>query len=389
MTLTRSTLAVALLLMAQCPNVAGAQAGVDSNAIVFGQAAALEGPVASLGNDVRAGLLAAFNEANSHGGVHGRRLKLVSNNDSYEPEQSVEATEKLIDTDQVFALVGAVGTGPSMAAEPIAQRSGVPFIAPVTGAEFLRDPKRSNVVNIRASYFDETEFMIDHLVKDRGITKIGLLYEDDSFGYNGRAGVTQALERRGLKLTAEGSFERNTQAVKSALFMIRKANPEAVIMFAPTSACIQFIKLAHSLNFSPLFFASSMNNIVHFASALGSTATGIFTTQVVPASDTSPGPAEMKYRAALAAADRNAPPDAMSFEGYLVGRLIISALNDAGDAPTRKSFLAAIYGHAFDIDGVVFDFRDPGNKAAPLISLGVIGPDGKTRLIGGLNAAIQ
>ncbi len=346
---------LAALPISFSPNSAIAEPGVSSTKIVLGQAAALEGPVAALGRSMRTGLLAAFKEANAQGGVGGRKLELLSRNDGYEPEQSVVATRQLIEQDQVFALAGAVGTPTSKAAEPVAEEAGVPFIGPFTGAEFLREPFKPNVVNIRASYFEETEAMLEHLTKDRGITRIGILYQDDSFGRAGLAGVLRALEKRGLKLAVEGTFERNTRAVKVALATIRMANPQAVIMIGPHAPCAEFVKLARQLHFEPLFLASSFTSLDALVRELGPAATGVFFTQVVPLPGDASVPAVARYRAALATLDPDASVDAVSFEGYLVGRLVVAALQAAGAEPTRKSFLDAIFGHEFDFGGVVFD----------------------------------
>ena len=117
-----------------------ADPGVFDDRIVFGQSAALKGPAAALGLGMREGILAAFHEANATGGVHGRKLELISYNDDYEPEVAIAKTNKLIEEDKVFALIGEVGTPTSKAVQPIATEQGVPFIAPFTGADFLRDP---------------------------------------------------------------------------------------------------------------------------------------------------------------------------------------------------------------------------------------------------------
>src|SRR5205807_7342543 len=141
---------------------AAAQTGVTADTIMFGQAAVLDGPAAALGQGMRAGIQAAFDEVNARGGINGRKLKLVSVDDGYEPDRSIAATKKLIDEDKVFALIGAVGTPTSNAAVPIATAARVPFIGPFTGAGFLRDPKLDNVINIRASYAAETEAWVKH-----------------------------------------------------------------------------------------------------------------------------------------------------------------------------------------------------------------------------------
>src|SRR5882672_3547001 len=181
-----------------------AEPGVSADKIVFGQAAVLEGPANALGIGMRDGLTAAFVEANAKGGVKGRKLELVSRDDGYEPNKSIEATKALIDAG-IFALVGPVGTPTSMAAHPIAKEAGVPFIGPFTGGEALRNPYQAHIVNIRASYFQETEVMVERLTKDRGFTKIAIFYQDDAFGRAGLEGTQRALAKRNMKLAAEGT----------------------------------------------------------------------------------------------------------------------------------------------------------------------------------------
>ena len=245
---------LSILFAVAGPLHAGAEeAGVSSDTILFGQAAALEGPSSALGQGMRQGILAAFMEINAKGGVHGRKLKLVSRDDGYDPDRSVAQTTKLIEEDKVFALIGAVGTPTAVATIPISSARNVPVIGPFTGAEFLRAPELHNVVNIRASYRAEAEAWIKHLTEDLGFKDIAIFYQDDSFGRDGLAGVKLALEKRGMELTAEGTFERNTRAIGSALRTIKRAEPEAVVMVGTYGPCAEFIKLAHKSGFDPIF----------------------------------------------------------------------------------------------------------------------------------------
>jgi branched-chain amino acid transport system substrate-binding protein len=191
---------------------ARADPGVFDDRIVFGQSAALKGPAAALGLGMRDGIVAAFQESNATGGVHGRKLDLISYNDGYEPEMAIANTKRLIVEDKVFALIGEVGTTTSKAVQPITTEQGIPFIGPFTGAAFLRDPSLTNVVNIRASYRQETEAWMEHLTTDLGLSRIAILYQDDSFGRAGVEGVTEALEKRGLALVSEGTYMRGTTA---------------------------------------------------------------------------------------------------------------------------------------------------------------------------------
>src|ERR1700722_62322 len=146
--------------------------GVNKDKIVFGQVAALEGPAQALGQGMREGIVAAFEEANRAGGVAGRKLELKSVDDGYEPDRTIGAVKKMISEDGVFALVGSAGTPTSSAGQPIATEAKVPFIGPFTGAAFLRDPYNRYVVNVRSSYFQETEAWIEHLTKDLGLSRI-------------------------------------------------------------------------------------------------------------------------------------------------------------------------------------------------------------------------
>src|SRR5579871_4295513 len=231
---------LAFLLLAG-PVQAG-EIGVMPDRIVFGQAAALSGPSSALGQKLRQGILAAFAEVNVKGGVHGRRLELISRDDGYDPDRSVMQTVKLLDEDKVFALIGAVGTPTSMATVPIAAAKNVPFIGPFSGAEFLRASEFQNVVNIRASYSAEAEAWIKHLTEDLHLKHIAIFYQDDAFGRDGLAGVKAALARRGMELAAEGTFERNTRSVGAAFKAIRRARPEAVVMIGTYGPCAEFIK---------------------------------------------------------------------------------------------------------------------------------------------------
>jgi branched-chain amino acid transport system substrate-binding protein len=354
-----------------------AEAGVSVGTILFGQAAALEGPSSALGQGMRQGVLAAFEEVNAKGGIYGRKLTLISRDDGYDPDRSVAQTLKLIDEDKVFALIGAVGTPTAIATVPISKERNVPFIGPFTGAEFLRAPDLRNVVNIRASYGAEAEAWIRYLTEDLRFKNIAIFYQDDSFGRDGLAGVKRALERRGLELTAEGTFERNTRAVAAALRTIKRSEPEAVVMVGTYGPCAEFIKLAHKNGFRPTFVNISFVGANALARELGTDGSGVIVSQVVPF----PWDASLKvvadYQAALRALDSGLSPDFVSLEGYLSGRLVAAALEMAGPDPTRAELLRLINAVGrFDIGGDVMTFGAKAHDAPPKVFLTVIQPDG-------------
>lgn len=368
------------------PGRAFAETGVFADRILLGQAAVFEGPASALGLGMRDGLTAAFAEANAKGGVAGRKIELLTQDDGYEPGKSIDATRALIAKD-VFALVGPVGTPTAMAAHPIAKEAGLPFIGAFTGAEGLRDPYLPHVVNVRASYFQETEVWIERLVKDKGFSKIAIFYQDDAFGRAGLAGVKKAMDARKMSLVAEGTFERNTVAVRSALLEIRKANPEAVVMVGPYKPCAEFIKLCKQVKFTPVFMNISFVGSDALAAELGGAGAGVYVTQVVPLPTDASIPVVKAYQAALAASDaRDKKPGFVSLEGYLVGRTVLAALEKAGKDLTRATFMAALTNGSYDFGGFKMTFGPNDNRGSEDVYLTVIGSDGSFKSVSSLSA---
>jgi branched-chain amino acid transport system substrate-binding protein len=374
---------LAILLAASGPLDARAdEIGVSSDRILFGQAAALEGPSSALGRGMRQGILAAFAEINAKGGVHGRRLELVSRDDGYDPDRSVVQTTRLIEQDKVFALIGAVGTPTTTATVPIATARNVPFIGPFTGAAFLRAPGLHNVVNIRASYGAEAEAWIKHLTEDLHVSRIAIFYQDDSYGRDGLAGVKLALEKRGIELTAEGTFERNTMAVGSALRTLKRAEPEAVVMVGTYGPCAEFIKLAHKGGFNPIFVNISFVGANALAKELGIEGDGVIVSEVVPFPWDASVQVVADYQAAQKALDPDLKPEFVSLEGYLSGRLVAAALEITGPNPTRADMLRLINDVGrFDISGNIMTFGPKARDVPPKVFLTVIQPDGTFKAV--------
>src|SRR4051812_2837775 len=361
---------------------ASAENGVSADKIVFGQAAALDGPASALGQGMKMGLEAAFAEVNKAGGVKGRKLELKSVDDGYEPTKSIEAAKKLLEEDKVFALVGAVGTPTAAATQPIATAAGAPFIGAFTGAEFLREPHKPMVLNIRASYFQETEAMVERLTKDLGATKIAIMYQDDAFGQAGLAGVKKALDKRQMQLAGEGTFERNTVAVKTALLSIKKAEPQAVIMISPYKPAAEFIKLAKQIKLDVTFVNISFVGSDALAKELGAAGAGVVITQVVPFPNDAAIPVVGRYHTALKASAPDAQPGFVSLEGYLVGRAIIAALEKVNGEPTRKALMEAVQNTGnFDLGGFKLVYSDSSNRGSDHVFLTVIQPDGSFKAV--------
>lgn len=361
--------------------------GVYSDRIVLGQSAAFEGPAAALGLGMRLGLQAAFNEVNASGGVNGRKIELVTYDDGYEPEKSIKNVKKLISQDEVFALIGSVGTPTSKASQPIAKTAGVPFFGPFTGAGFLRAPENSNVINVRGSYDQETEEWIKYLTEQVGAKKIAILYQDDSFGRAGLSGVEKAMSKRGIALVAKGTYQRNTVAVKGALLDIRKAKPDAVVMVGSYKPIAEFVKLAKRVKLKSKFVTISFVGSKALARELGEHGAGVVVSQVVPLPSDSSLPLIAQYQAALSSIDSAAEPGFVSLEGYLVGRLMIDALGKIQGDVTREKLLSAVKGTgSFNVGGVDLQFGPNDSQGMDDIYLSVINDSGAFEYVSSLTA---
>ena len=357
-----------------------AEPGVFDDRIVFGESAAFDGPAAALGLGMREGILAAFDEANAAGGVHGRKLELISYDDGYEPDKAVANTNRMINDDQVFALIGEVGTPTSQAVQPIATEARVPFIGPFTGAGFLRDPALGNVVNVRASYDQETETWIEHLTTDLGVSNIAILYQNDGFGKAGLSGVVKAMDKRGMKLAAEATYERNTTAVEAAVEAISKAKPEAVVMVGAYNPCAAFIKQARAAGLDAVFVNISFVGSNALAKELGKDGEGVVVTQVVPFPEDTGVPLVAQYQNALKADKPDAEFGFVSLEGYMVGRLVVQALEKLGESVTRDGLLATIKETGeFNLGGVTLTYGPNDSQGMDQVFLTVIQADGSIK----------
>ena len=356
--------------------------GVYGDRVVFGQSAAFTGPAQDLGTGMRLGIEAAFAEVNRDGGVAGRNLELVALDDAYEPEAAINNTAQLINDETVFALIGAVGTPTSRSAVPLVSATDVAYLAPFTGAAFLRDPQQANVVNLRASYNQETEEMVDRLVSELGIERIAVMYQDDSFGQAGFSGTQAALQRRYMQPVSVGTYPRNTTAIKSGLLDIAIGNPQAVIVIGAYQPVAQTILWAKQIGIEAVFVTISFVGSNALANELGNLGQGVLTTQVVPFPTDESIEVVASYLAALASHDSTATPGFVSLEGYLAGRLAIAGLHNCGRELTRECFAQRFNSaEEIDIDGFKLRFGERDNQGSDQVFWSVIDSSGVYRTV--------
>jgi ABC-type branched-subunit amino acid transport system substrate-binding protein len=359
------------LLALLASGLASAQ-GVTDSQIVLGQSVALTGPAQQLGLDMQFGSKLYFDYVNARGGVNGRKIVLKTLDDGYESARAVENTKKLIHDDKVFALFGYVGTPTSAASMPIFTEAKVPFVGPFTGAESLRNPVNRYIFNVRASYYDETEAIVQHLTA-MSIDKIAIFYQNDAYGQAGLAGVERAMKKRKLELAAKATVERNTVEVKQAVETMVKVQPQAVIMISAYKSCAAFIKAMKAQNANPTFWNVSFVGSKALAKELDKEGRGVQISQVVPFPWDSTVPVVKEYRKLLDEA--KGEPGFGTLEGFISAKVMVEGLRRAGKRLDREGFVRAMESIDADVGGFRVTFAPDNHSGSKFVDLTIISKD--------------
>jgi len=328
------------------PAAEEAAPGVTETRIVLGSSLALSGHAGYLGTQTLRGALCYLNHINALGGVYGRRIELVSYDDSYDPPRCLANTQKLIVEDQAFALFCYVGTPTTVKILPMVEDARIPLLGMFTGANALRDPFNRFVINIRASYYQETAAAVRHLVQDLGLRRIAVFYQYDAYGFDGLTGTELALKEYGLEPVARSSYVRGTLDVEEGFTKIEDSRAEAVVMIGTYDPCARFIQLARESLFSPIFYTVSFVGAEELARRLGPRPDAVvIMSQVVPPTETiarvSLGSAQ-EYVELLARYYPEDKPNSVGLEGYYNARVLVEGLKRAGRDLTREGFIKAI-----------------------------------------------
>jgi|1186.fasta_scaffold86781_2 branched-chain amino acid transport system substrate-binding protein len=356
--------------------VAAAEDGVTQTKILLGQAAVFSGPAAQLGIQMRNGIKTYLDYVNEKGGVHGRKIELVSEDDRYEPSVAPAATKRLIEEHKVFALLGYVGTPTGVAHLPVVTQAKVPLIGMFTGAEALRAPLNRYVFHVRASYYDETEKIVEQVVSTGG-KKIAVFYQNDAYGEAGRKGTEMALGKRGMKIHSNGTVERNTLKVQDAVKTINASEPDAIIMVGAYAACAEFIKEMQKSGSGATFYNVSFVGSKALADALGDNGSGVAISQVVPFPWGTSVPVVKEYQG-LAAKSGFKDYNFSAMEGFLTAKVMVEALRRTGKNPTREGLVDALERmQDVDLGGFYVSYSPKNHAGSKFVDLTIIGRNGK------------
>ena len=372
MNIRHLALGIALTLAGFAVSSSAAETGVDADTVILGQSAALSGPAQELGSEMRLGAQIYFNLVNQAGGVFGRQIKLVSLDDGYEPDRAVANTRKLINEDKVFALFGYVGTPTSNAALPVFTEARVPFFGAFTGAESLRNPFNRYIFNVRASYFEETEKIVEQLT-NLGVKNIAVLYQDDAYGKAGLAGMERAMAKRSMKIAALGTVERNTVKVDAAVAALVPKSPDVIVMISAYKSIAAFVKTAKKAGYVGQFHNVSFVGSRALADELGADGYGVAISQVMPFPFTQSSLVVREYQLALKKSGSSLP-SFTSLEGFIAAKVFVEGLKRTGKDLTREKFINALETlNYFDVGGFNVNFSPKSHNGSSFVELTMIG----------------
>ncbi|GAB3253024.1 ABC transporter substrate-binding protein [Chitinimonas naiadis] len=358
---------------------AQAETGVTDSEIIIGQSAATSGPAAELGKGVARGAKAYFEQINKKGGINGRKIRLVTLDDGYEPERAAANTKKLIESENAFALFGYVGTPTSNASLPQINQARIPFIAPYTGADSLRAPFNRYVFNVRASYRDEAEEIASSMAK-LGMSSINVFYQNDAFGASGLKAMQDAAAKYKITINATATVQRNSVDVNKAVEeLVMKKPANAVFMVAAYKSSAAFIASARSRNFMGPYYNVSFVGTEALVGELKQDGSGVMVSQVTPSPYSAVKPVSMEYQKMLKATDV-ASVDYPSMEGYLGARILVEGLKRAGRDLTRDKLINALESMGdYDMGGFRVRYSASNHNGSQFIDMTVLDSSGKIR----------
>jgi branched-chain amino acid transport system substrate-binding protein len=346
--------------------------------IRLGQSVALTGPLAELGTAMSRGSKVCFDAVNTQGGVNGRRIELVTLDDGYDVKRALQNVDGFLKDPGLFGLFSCMGTPIIEGMLPLLRNTDVPCFSPLTGASSARPADMRNVLNVRASYPEETERLVEHLATI-GLKRIAVVYQNNSFGKEVLQAAETAMQRHHLTKVAAAPVQSDASDAATAAKAIAAAQPEAVLLGLAGKPTIVFVKAMRAERRGIPLYALSVMGSAAALTALGDDGIGIAMSQVVPMPTNSVMPIVRDFQQAWrTSAGAAMAPSHLALEGYINARVFIEGLKRAGRSLTRKSFLDSVWSmRRLDLGGFELSFQQPGRNASRFVELTMVGRGGK------------
>ena len=349
----------------------------DSNALKIFQSTSLTGPLADLGVALNLGAKVYFSALNAKGGVNGRAIELTAVDDAYEVPRAMTNVKGFIENRNCFAIFNCFGTPMVEAMLPQVIASGIPFFAPLTGALLAHPKNTRNVFNIRASYADETESLVQHLATV-GIKRIAIVHQNNTFGKDVASTASKFIASQKLTETAITTVENNSSDAAAAAAKIAASQPEAVIMGLAGTPTVEFVKAIRKERKGLPLYALSVMGAAATMKAMGTDATGITVSQVMPLPTNNVLPLVREFQLAWKAAGMTLAPSHLALEGYVNAKVFSEALRRAGRNPTQAGFIDSVWGMKnYDVGGYEVSFTDSSKSASRFVELNMVARDGR------------
>jgi ABC-type branched-subunit amino acid transport system substrate-binding protein len=348
-------------------------------AIRLGQTVALTGPLGDIGTAMHRGSKVCFDAVNAQGGVHGRPIELVVRDDGYDVKRALDNVDGFLNDGSTFALFGCMGTPIVEGMLPLIRHTDVPCFSPLTGASSARPADMRNVLNVRASYPQEAERLVEHLATIE-LKRIAIAYQSNSFGKEVLQAAEAAMRRHRVANVAAAAIQNDASDAAAAAKTIAAARPDAVLLGLAGKPTVGFVKAIRAQTRGLPLYALSVMGSAATLKALGDEGMGIAVSQVVPMPDSPVVPVVRDFAAAWRAKPEATAiePSHLALEGYINARVFVEALRRAGRNPTRKGFLDATWSmKRLDIGGFEVSFEQPGRNASRFIELTMVGRNGR------------
>lgn len=357
------------------PAAASAEDGVSADRILIGQTVGLTGQVAGTVREMNEGARAYFAEVNRNGGVHGRRIEVMTLDDKFDPAAARANAERLVRYEHVFALFQTRGTPHTEAVLPVLARAGVPLVAPSTGAAMLHEPVNRLLFNVRASYRTEVSAAVAHFATVN-LRRIGLVYVDDSFGADVLAGFQAALAHQRLEPAFISRFDRTAPDVSAVVAAAMAARPDALILAGSAATTAELIKRLRKEKAAIQLMTLSNNSSRAFVNALGPDGAGVIVSQVTPAPNLVT--TELGSEFQQAARSAGTPVSYAAMEGFIAAKVLVEGLRRAGRDLNRERFMRALESmHKVDLGGLLLDYGERNRTGTQYVELTMIAKDGR------------
>ncbi len=344
--------------------------------ILIGQTVGITGSVAATVKEANLGASLYIDSVNAKGGVNGQKIEIIKLDDKFDPKLAAQNTRTLIEKHQVVGMFMSRGTPHTQEMIPVLDEFGVPLIAPSTGAMVLHSPVQKHVFNVRAPYQSEAEKIISQLTT-MGITRIGIIHVDDSFGADGLKGAMTGLELAKLQPAAIAKFDRSKPDFSTIVPTMVKAEAQAILIIGSGTAVVDGVKALRAGAVWAQLITLSNNASDGFIKLLGNHAAGVIVTQVLPQSFTFP---IVKEIATIAKSKGIAEVSPAMLEGYASAKVLVEGLRRCAGKPTPERLVAALNSmNKFDIGGLEISYSPTNHTGLRFSDLSIITSVGKFR----------